>query len=66
MIESHKRSVIKSVSWRAVATLTTMSIVYIFTRKLILTLEVGFFEIVAKMLFYYLHERIWGKVKWGK
>ena len=64
--ETHKRSVFKAISWRIVATLTTMSIVYMFTKKLILTLEVGIVEVMAKMCFYYFHERIWEKVGWGR
>ena len=66
MIDSHRRSVVKAISWRAVATLTTMGIVLVLTRKLILMLEVGLLDIVAKLTFYYLHERVWGKIKWGK
>jgi len=66
MVDSHKRSVIKAVSWRVIATFTTMSIVFIFTRELVLSLEVGVCEVLAKMSFYYFHERIWDKVKWGK
>ncbi len=66
MIETHKRSIIKALSWRIIATFTTMGVVFIFTKKLILTLEVGFLEVTLKMLFYYLHERLWEKIKWGK
>ncbi|MGB2599473.1 MAG: DUF2061 domain-containing protein [Candidatus Omnitrophota bacterium] len=66
MKDSRKRSIGKTVSWRVVATLTTMTIVYLFTRKIIITLEIGLAEVIAKMLFYYLHERVWEKIKWGK
>ena len=66
MIEAHHRSIVKAVSWRFVATLTTMSIVFIFTRKFVLTIEVGILEVLSKMLFYYIHERVWAKIKWGK
>jgi uncharacterized membrane protein len=66
MKDSRKRSIGKAISWRAVATLTTMTIVYVFTRKIIITLEVGLVEVITKMLFYYLHERVWEKIKWGK
>ena len=64
--ETHARTIAKSISWRVIATLTTMSIVYVFTKKPLLALEIGFFEVTSKMLFYYLHERGWGKVSWGK
>lgn len=64
--ESHKRTIVKTISWRIVATLTTITIVFFFTRQLFLSLGVGFFEVVSKISFYYLHERAWGKISWGK
>ncbi len=66
MVDLHSRSIAKAISWRVIATLTTMSIVYILTRRIDWTIEVGIFDVLAKMLLYYLHERIWGKVNWGQ
>jgi uncharacterized membrane protein len=64
--EAHTRTIVKAISWRALATLTTMTIVFLFTRRIMLSLGVGLAEIIAKITFYYLHERIWEKVSWGK
>lgn len=64
--ETPIRTVFKTVSWRAVATLTTMMIVYLFTREETVMLGVGVSDIVAKIVFYYVHERVWQKVSWGK
>jgi len=64
--ETHSRTVMKTVSWRVVATVTTMAIVYIFTGEFLLSLGVGAVEVIAKILFYYLHERAWEMVSWGK
>lgn len=66
MREYHKRSAVKAISWRALATITTMAVVFIFTRRLTLALEIGAVEVVAKLLFYYLHERLWNAIRWGK
>lgn len=57
--ESHLRSIIKAVSWRLIATGTTFSIVYVITGRLTFATSVAGVEVVAKMLFYYLHERVW-------
>jgi uncharacterized membrane protein len=65
-VETHRRTVMKTVSWRIVATLTTMVIVYVFTGEFLLSLGIGGVEVVAKILFYYLHERTWNIVSWGK
>ncbi len=64
--ETHTRTIAKAISWRALATLTTMTIVFLFTRRIMLSLGVGLAEIIAKITFYYLHERAWDKVSWGK
>lgn len=64
--ETHLRSVIKTISWRFLATLTTFSLVWIFTGKLDTALTVGGLEVVIKMLIYFLHERGWAKILWGK
>ena len=64
--DSHTRTVVKAGSWRVIATLTTMTIIFLFTRKIILSLGVGLVEVIAKITFYYLHERAWHKISWGK
>ena len=64
--ESKLRSVIKSISWRFVATATTILLVYIFTGKLIIALEVGGIELAAKFAIFYAHERVWDRIAWGK
>ena len=65
-IETKTRSILKAVSWRVLATLTTMSLVYIFFRRLDLAAAVGILEAAIKMLVYFVHERIWNKIKYGK
>ena len=48
------------------ATLTTISLVLIFTGELDLALAVGGLETIAKLLLYYGHERIWAHMSWGR
>jgi len=66
MKEQHTRTVIKSISYRVVGTLVTAGTVYVFTGALLLSLGVGFMEIISKTAIYYLHERLWEKIPWGK
>ena len=66
MRDSHARSVAKSISWRIIATLTTIVVVFLFTGNIKISLGVGAVELVAKLLFYYFHERAWDKVHWGR
>ncbi len=63
--ETQSRSLLKTISWRVVATLTTAVLVLIFTGDLSIAIGVGGLEAVLKLLFYYLHERAWSHVGWG-
>ncbi len=64
--ESRQRSLGKTITWRLVATGATILLVYLFTGKIDLALEVGALEIILKLLLFYVHERVWNRVKWGK
>lgn len=64
--ETKKRSVLKALSWRTWATITTAVIVFVFTGELALAVTVGFLEVFAKMALYFFHERLWQKISFGK
>ena len=64
--EKGARSFIKMLSWRVVATFTTMILVYIFVGKVKIAAAVGALEVVTKMILYYLHERVWDKTNIGR
>ncbi|MBN3038332.1 MAG: DUF2061 domain-containing protein [Candidatus Omnitrophica bacterium] len=63
--DAHWRSLFKALSWRILATASTILIVYTFTHKLVLSLEVGAVEVVVKLILYYVHERAWLSVPLG-
>lgn len=63
--ETNKRSIVKGISWRIVATTTTIIIVYVFFSRLDLAIAAGMIETVIKIAFYWAHERVWQKVRWG-
>ena len=64
--ETNRRSIVKGISWRVVATTTTIAIVYFFFDRLDLAIAAGMIETVLKVGLYWLHERAWFKVRWGK
>lgn len=64
--ETNMRSVAKSITFRVLATLTTMILVYIFFRRLDLAAIIGGLEMLIKLILYFFHERIWNRVSWGK
>jgi len=64
--ETNLRSVLKTISWRFLATLTTFSLVWIFTGKIDTALTVGGLEAIIKMIIYFFHERGWDRIRWGR
>lgn len=64
--ETNIRSIAKGISWRIIATTTTIVIVYVFFGRLDLAIAAGLIETVLKVALYWAHERVWMKVRWGK
>jgi uncharacterized membrane protein len=65
-MEKPIRSFMKAVSWRIVATLTTIILVFIFTGNIAISSGVGFIELFVKIAVYYLHERFWNLLNFGR
>jgi len=64
--EQIKRSLVKTITWRVIGTLDTVIITWLITRTLAIAFSVGAIELVSKMVLYFLHERVWNSIKWGK
>ncbi len=65
MNETKRRSLAKGFTWRITASMTTMLIVFVVTGNIALVAGIGLADITIKIFFYYLHERLWGRVHWG-
>ena len=66
MEEPHKRSLVKTLTWRIVASLDTFVIGWIITGSWKMGGSIASIEVLTKFFFYYFHERIWNKIKWGR
>ncbi|OGT42927.1 MAG: hypothetical protein A3F42_06660 [Gammaproteobacteria bacterium RIFCSPHIGHO2_12_FULL_37_34] len=64
-MESHLRSLIKAFSWRILGSFVTMVISYIVTKQITFSFYIGLFDFLSKIIFYYLHERIWNNLPFG-
>ena len=63
--ESHVRSLLKGLTWRILATGSTMTIAWFATGDVSMALKIGGIEFVAKFFIYYFHERMWLLVPQG-
>jgi uncharacterized membrane protein len=60
------RSLAKTISWRTVGSIDTLVLGYVFTGNLIIAGSIASTEVITKIALYYLHERGWAHVKWGR
>ena len=65
-VDSHGRALAKAVSWRAVGTLDTFILSMIFTGNAKFAVTIATAEALTKIALYYVHERVWRKVRWGR
>lgn len=61
--DTHKRSLLKALSWRTLGTLDTFILSWLITGRADFAAAIGGAEIITKTALYYLHERAWTKVK---
>ncbi|MER8388509.1 DUF2061 domain-containing protein [Mesorhizobium sp. M0751] len=65
-MDTHSRSFAKALSWRITGTIDTMIISLVVTGSIKLAAAIGLTEVVTKSLLYYLHERAWLKIPYGR
>jgi uncharacterized membrane protein len=65
-METNKRSIVKALTWRALASLATFIISYTMTGDLAAATGIAAIQVVVNLLLYYVHERVWNKIQWGR
>lgn len=58
-----KRHLAKTITWRILGTLDTLLLSWYISNDITIGVQIGFFELVSKMILYYVHERLWFKSK---
>ena len=66
MADKHYRSLIKAVSWRLTGSMDTLIISRIITGKWKWAFTIMSVEMFTKIGLYYLHERVWDKLPFGR
>jgi uncharacterized membrane protein len=65
-METRRRSMIKALSWRILAAIITTLVVLFMTGKMEFAAKVGALDTVIKLAIYFLHERAWNKINYGR
>jgi uncharacterized membrane protein len=65
IVNTNKRHIIKTFSWRAIGTLDTILLAWLITGNPLTGIKIGSAEVFSKMLLYFGHEKIWYKINYG-
>ncbi|MGN6375318.1 MAG: DUF2061 domain-containing protein [Sphingomonas sp.] len=64
-VESHPRSFVKAVTWRALGSIDTFILSLIYTGSTGAAGAIAGTEVFTKIFLFYFHERIWSLIRWG-
>jgi uncharacterized membrane protein len=65
-METHLRSIAKAVSWRIGGSVVTFIVALLISGNVDIAAKVGLLDTLVKIGAFYLHERIWHRIGFGK
>lgn len=65
-METNKRSLAKTITWRITGSSATFLIAYIITGNLAAAGIIGITQMILNTVLYYIHERLWNLSKWER
>ncbi|MEZ4483653.1 MAG: DUF2061 domain-containing protein [Syntrophotaleaceae bacterium] len=65
-METTRRSIVKALSWRVLATAITTGLIYAVTGEGGFAASIGLADTLFKLFIYFGHERIWNRIPFGR
>ena len=65
-LESRRRSIAKAITWRIIATATTMLVAFIWLGEWTTSIALALMANGIKAVLYYIHERVWNRTDFGR
>jgi len=66
MPSTYRRSFSKGAAWELISFIITTLIVYLIYGDFSSSIKFSLFLTAIKIPFFFIHERIWKKIRWGK
>jgi uncharacterized membrane protein len=60
------RSLAKTITWRITGTGATFAISYAIVGDISISSSIAAIQLTFNTVLYFIHERLWGKIKWGQ
>lgn len=65
-MDSFKRTLVKTITWRIVALCSAFVVTYIITSDIKLSGTISVIQQLASTFWYWIHERVWANIHFGK
>ena len=66
MSDTKHRSLVKTISWRLTGSFSTFLISFIILGNFTIAGSIAVIQVIANTTLYYIHERCWDRIKWGR
>lgn len=66
MTDTNGRSLAKTLTWRITGSASTFTIAYLITGSFGVSSVIAFVQMGVNTVLYWLHERAWARVLWGR
>ena len=66
MSDTTGRSMVKTISWRLTGSGATFLISYLIAGNFAVAGTIAVIQLISNTVLYFLHERIWNKIGWGR
>lgn len=66
MASTYERSLVKGIVWEGFSFLITLLAIYLVYGDFRLALKFNIFLTLVKMFLFFIHERVWKDIRWGK
>jgi uncharacterized membrane protein len=66
MSDTTTRSLLKTITWRITGSGATFVISYLILGNFTVASTIAVTQLIANTMLYFIHERVWNKIKWGK
>lgn len=64
--EHYRRSIVKTITYRILIVISTFIVTYYLTGEIKASLEITAVANIINTVLYFVHERVWNKIHWGK
>jgi uncharacterized membrane protein len=65
-MDKPKRSLVKTITWRITGSGATFAISYAISGNFTIAGTIASIQLVANTILYFIHERVWDRIAWGR